>query len=290
MVKGTRWVPLSMAAAAGRVIDATEAFDAAERAMWHGRVEAYAGSFARLCAGPVQDLLDAAGVTTGTYVLDTGTGTGTAAVAASVRGARVRAVDADAGMVAAARERGLDARVAVLPELPFADGEFDAVVANFALNHVGRPRAALTELCRVLRPGGRVAVTLWSARRGAGQDLLGRACAAGGAVPPEGLPRLDPAEDFARTPDGVAGLLRDAGFAAAGCVELDWVHRATVEEWWSGAAGGVATIGRVVTAQDAGTVVRVRREYERLSAEFAGADGRLALPHVALLASGTAPA
>ncbi len=270
--------------------DATQAFDAAERAMWNGRVEAYAGSFARLCARPVEELLDAAGVTAGTYVLDVGTGTGTAAAAASARGARVCAVDADAGMVAAARERGLDARVAVLPQLPFPDGEFDAVAGNFVLNHVGRPRAALAELRRVLRPGGRVALTLWSARRGAGQDLLGRACEAAGAVPPADLPRLDPAEDFARTPEGFAGLLREAGFTAAGCAELAWDHRATAEEWWSGAAGGVATIGRVVTTQDAETVVRIRREYERLSAAFARPDGRLALPHVALLASGAAPA
>ncbi|GCB48777.1 class I SAM-dependent methyltransferase [Streptomyces sp. NL15-2K] len=174
------------------MIDATESFDAAERAMWAGRVEAYAGSFARLCAWPVEALLDAAGVAAGSHVLDAGTGTGTAAVAALGRGARVAAVDADAGMVAAARARGVDARVAVMTELPYPKGEFDAVVGNFVLNHVGRPRAALAELRRVLRPGGRIAVTLWGARHGAGQELLGRACEAGGAVPPSYLPRLDP--------------------------------------------------------------------------------------------------
>ncbi|KKD08566.1 hypothetical protein [Streptomyces sp. WM6386] len=65
-----------------------------------------------------------------------------------------------------------------------------------------------------------------------------------------------------------------------------WDHRAGVEEWWSGAAGGVATIGLVVTSQATQTVVRVRREYERLSAEFAEGEGRLVLPHRALLASG----
>ncbi|WP_347400492.1 methyltransferase domain-containing protein [Streptomyces sp. BK239] len=37
-------------------------------------------------------------------------------------------------------------RVAALPELPFADDEFDAVVADFVLNHVGRPLLALGEL------------------------------------------------------------------------------------------------------------------------------------------------
>ncbi|MCF3134870.1 class I SAM-dependent methyltransferase [Streptomyces olivochromogenes] len=271
---------------------ATEAFDAAERAMWDGRAEAYGRSFARLCAYPVEALLDAARVGAGTRVLDVGTGTGTAAVAARERGALVRAVDADPGMVAAAVRRGIAAEVAVLPELPFPDGAFDAVVGNFVLNHVGRPRAALAELRRVLRPGGRVALTTWGARRGAGQELLGRACTAGGAVPPAYLPRLDPAEDFARTPDGLAGLLREAGFADADAGELAWDHRTTVEEWWGAAADGLATIGLVVTSQDAGTVVRIRHEYERLCAEFAApetnGEGHLALPHVSLLAAATA--
>ncbi|MFF9076900.1 class I SAM-dependent methyltransferase [Streptomyces sp. NPDC014872] len=50
-----------------------------------------------------------------------------------------------------------DVRLAALPCLPFADDEFDAVVGNFVLNHVGRPREALRELRRVTRPGGRPA-------------------------------------------------------------------------------------------------------------------------------------
>ncbi|MDH6585138.1 SAM-dependent methyltransferase [Streptomyces sp. SAI-133] len=269
--------------------DATEAFDAAERSMWKGRTEAYAGSFARLCAHPVEALLDAAGVGADTRVLDVGTGTGTAAVAARARGARVSAVDADAGMVAAARARGIDARTAGLPELPYSDGEFDAVVGNFVLNHVGRPRTALAELHRLLRPGGRIAVTTWSARRGAGQDLLGRACEAGGAVPPPYLPRLDPVQDWPRTPQGLAQLLDGAGFVASEAAELAWDHRAGVEEWWSGAAGGVATVGLVVTSQDPETVARIRREYDRLSAEHTVAEGQLALPHIALLGSGRRP-
>ena len=48
----------------------------------------------------------------------------------------------------------------------------------------------------------------------------------------------------------------------------------------------VATIGLIVTSQDPGTVVRIRREYERLSAEHTVAEGQLALPHIALLGSG----
>lgn len=263
-------------------------FDAAERTMWAGRADAYAASFARLCAHPVARLLDAAEAGTGTYVLDVGTGTGTAALAALARGARVCAVDADAGMVAAAQQAGVAASVAVLPELPFPDGEFDAVVGNFVVNHVGRPRAALAELRRVLKPGGRVALTSWGARRGAGQELFGRAFAAAEAVIPADLPRLDPAEDFARTADGFAELLREVGFTDARAVELEWDHRTTVDAWWGGPAAGVATAGLIVTSQEAGTVVRIRREYERLAGEFTVGGDELALPHIALLACGRA--
>ncbi|WP_033286637.1 class I SAM-dependent methyltransferase [Streptomyces sp. NRRL F-525] len=237
------------------------AFDTAERTMWSGRAHAYAASFARLCAHPVEHLLDAAGIGTGTHVLDVGTGTGTA---------------------------GVEARVAALPQLPFPDGEFEAVIGNFVINHVGRPRAALTELRRVLKPGGRIALTLWGARRGAGQELFGRAFAAAEAVIPADLPRLDPAEDFARTADGFAELLREAGFTDAGARELEWDHRATLDEWWGGPAAGVATAGLVVTSQDAGTVVRIRREYVRLAGEFAAGGHELALPHIAVLACGRA--
>ncbi|MFG2818629.1 hypothetical protein ACGFX4_04280 [Kitasatospora sp. NPDC048365] len=52
----------------------TTAFDAYERRTWAGRAEAYAGSFARLCAHPVPQLLDAAAVGDGTRLLDVGTG------------------------------------------------------------------------------------------------------------------------------------------------------------------------------------------------------------------------
>ncbi|SEL50049.1 class I SAM-dependent methyltransferase [Streptacidiphilus jiangxiensis] len=263
------------------------AFDAAERRMWGGRADAYAGSFARLCAHTVPHLLDAAAVGAGTRVLDVGTGTGAVAAAACERGARVTAIDAEPGMVALARRAAPAAEVhtAVLPSLPFADGAFDAAVANFVLNHVGRPRDALAELRRVVRPGGRIGLTIWCAPGAPGQELLGRAMEAAGAVRPAHLAPLAAEDDFPRTPDGLTGLLDAAGLRGPTSSTLAWDHRAAPDEWWSGPAAGVASIGQLLVSQPAPVRAEARRHYDLLCREYLGDDGRLVLPHRALLAT-----
>lgn len=265
---------------------AMTAFDEGERHTWSGRAAAYAESFAGLCAHPVPQLLDAAGVRRGLRVLDVGTGPGTVAVAACARGARVTAVDAEPGMVELAARAAPEAvaRVAMLPELPFADGEFDAVVGNFVLNHVGRPRAALAELRRVVRPGGSVALTIWAVPAGSGQQLLGRALQAAGAVRPPRLPPLAAEDDFPRDPQGLAALMTSAGLRDASCATLDWDHRVDAEHWWSGVAAGVAFVGQLLRSQPEPVRTAAKRHYDRLSQEFSAPDGRLLLPHTALLA------
>jgi SAM-dependent methyltransferase len=71
-------------------------------------------------------------------------------------GASVIGIDTSARMVELARGRGLDARVGDAQALPFGDGEFDSVVANWMLYHIPDVDRALAELVRVLRPGGRL--------------------------------------------------------------------------------------------------------------------------------------
>jgi SAM-dependent methyltransferase len=272
----------------GRVVQT--AFDESERRTWAGQADAYAASFAKLCAYPVPRLLDAAEVREGARVLDVGTGTGSIAAAACERGAKVAAVDAEPGMVACAAQAApeADVRLAALPRLPFADHEFDAVVGNFVLNHVGRPRAALRELRRVTRPGGRIAVTIWAVPAAAGQALLGRAVQAAGASRPAHLPALAPEEDFPRTEQGMAALLGDAGLLDVVCDTLVWDHRTTLEEWWSGPAAGVATIGQIVTSQNPMVIAEIKDRFESLCADFTGPGGVLVLPHAALMAHGQA--
>jgi SAM-dependent methyltransferase len=260
-------------------------FDGHERRMWAGAADAYAGSFAALCGATAGALLDAAEVGAGTRVLDVGTGPGTVAAAALARGAGVVAVDAEPGMVALAAANAPEAAVrhAVLPELPFPDASFDAVVANFVVNHVEDPWAALSELRRVVRPGGRLAVTIWHGTENTAMSLFGLALEEAGVVRPA-YPTLP--VDFARTAEGLSGLLEKTGWADVVSRELAWTHREDPEVWWSGPAGGVAGIGMTVTGQTPETVARIKSAYDRLVARRVSADGLIDLPARALLASG----
>jgi SAM-dependent methyltransferase len=92
--------------------------------------------------------------------LDVGVGTGADALAlAAELGCEVVGVDASEAMVAEARTRGLrDALVADAHALPFEDASFDGCRADRVFQHLADPDAALAELVRVTKPGGRIVI------------------------------------------------------------------------------------------------------------------------------------
>jgi SAM-dependent methyltransferase len=90
----------------------------------------------------------------GERILDLGCGDGALTERLVAAGCEVVAVDASPEQVAAARGRGLDARVADGEALPFA-AEFDAVFTNAALHWMRDADAVLASVHRALRPGGR---------------------------------------------------------------------------------------------------------------------------------------
>ena len=262
-------------------------FDARERANWAGRAEDYRHSYALVCAGAVPYLADSAGIGPGSLVLDVGTGTGTAAAAAVARGATVSAVDADPGMVATAAALVPEAefQVAALPALPFGDRQFDVVLANFVVNHVGQPRAALAELRRVTVPGGRVAVTAWPQPPSPAIALLTRAIRDCGADRP--AHRLEPSEDFPRTEAGLRGLLGDAGLRDPACRRIDWRLAVEPRAWWD-IASGASWMRTFLASQERALLDKVRDRFDELSSGYRADDGRLCLPVTALLAQGYA--
>lgn len=117
---------------------------------------------------------DRLGLRPGERVLDMGCGAGRHAFEMYRRGADVVAFDQDADELAGVRDLFVAMREAgEVPEgaeadtkegdalaLPFADGEFDRVVAAEVLEHIPADIQAIEELARVLRPGGTIALTV----------------------------------------------------------------------------------------------------------------------------------
>ncbi|GLY92258.1 class I SAM-dependent methyltransferase [Actinoallomurus iriomotensis] len=262
-------------------------FDTYERDLWAGRADVYARGFARLTAHSVGPLLDAARVGAGSRVLDLGTGPGIVAAQAVRRGARVSAVDADP-LMAETAARGVpeaDVRVAVLPALPHEDETFDAVVGNFVINHVGDPVAALAELRRVLRPGGRVALTCWTMPGSGVLALVRDAMEEVGVAWPDDVP-LSPFMTYGR-PDAFAALVGGA-FREARAEVLDWDFTFEPDEWWrDGAMARVGSNAVVLLRQDPPTIARVKEVYDRRLTGYAVGDGRVSVPAHAILAHGT---
>ena len=90
----------------------------------------------------------------GERILDLGCGDGSLTERLLERGAIVVGVDASPEMVAAARSRGIDARVMDATRLTF-DGAFDAVFSNAVLHWIHDQDAVLAGVSRALVPGGR---------------------------------------------------------------------------------------------------------------------------------------
>ncbi|MFV5995265.1 class I SAM-dependent methyltransferase [Streptomyces sp. NPDC056231] len=109
-------------------------------------------------------MLALAGYVVGRQILDAGCGSGPLTAALRDRGAVVTGIDASAGMVELARRRlGDNVALCVADlryRLPFADGAFDDVVASLVLHYLEDWGPTLAELRRVLRPGGRLIVSV----------------------------------------------------------------------------------------------------------------------------------
>jgi ubiquinone/menaquinone biosynthesis C-methylase UbiE len=94
-------------------------------------------------------------------LLEIGSGAGAQAAQAHARGWRVHCVDSSLGMLqqAAAENPGPTWILGDANSLPFEDGEFDAVLLNGVIGYVADPVQTLTEIRRVLRPGGHLVIS-----------------------------------------------------------------------------------------------------------------------------------
>lgn len=100
----------------------------------------------------------------GQTVLDLGAGTGTSSLPFAEAGADVVPCDFSLGMLTEGKSRHPELALTAgdATKLPFADDSFDAVTISFALRNVQDTDAALRELYRVTKPGGRVVICEFS--------------------------------------------------------------------------------------------------------------------------------
>ncbi|MFF5264176.1 demethylmenaquinone methyltransferase [Actinomadura viridis] len=110
-----------------------------------------------------RSVVEAVGARPGERILDLAAGTGTSSVPFAEAGAHTVACDFSLGMlrVGVRRQEGVRRLGFVAGDalrLPFADGVFDAVTISFGLRNVADTEAALREMRRVTRPGGRLLI------------------------------------------------------------------------------------------------------------------------------------
>lgn len=140
-----------------------EAFKLAEKEGWDARAAAYDVFTGRVTTGAIPTLLAMAELAPGKRILDLCCGTGRAAGAAIALGADAEGVDVSASMVKVAQSAFPAARFVTgdAEAIPKNDADFDAVICSFGIMHVGSPETMFNEIARVLKPGGRVALSHW---------------------------------------------------------------------------------------------------------------------------------
>src|SRR5437764_2357268 len=202
------------------------AFAELERRSWSDatRASSYVELFAAAPDQAIDYLLEVAGARPDLKVLDLCCGQGNVSEALVSRGYHVVGVDFSPAMLAFARERVRNATFieADAQDLPFDDTEFDIVVSNLGVCHVPDQPRALTEARRVLRSGGKFAMTVWC-----GPESSPCFASVYAAIKTHGDPHVfapsgPDFHQFARR-DVAVKLLTEAGFANIDVTTVDCV-------------------------------------------------------------------
>lgn len=225
--------------------------------LWGRHAQTWADGIERRMQPLYEATQKALGPLQGLRYLDAGCGAGLALALAHGQGAVVSGLDASEPLldIARARTPGADLRVGDIDALPFDAEAFDVVTAFNAIQYAVDPAAAVAELARVARPGGKVAIGVWGdPARCETEALFGRLRSL--APPPPGAP----------TPLGVSeagvveGLLDRVGLAVVAGAEVSVPFTFTDHEqaWQDHTSAG--PLQKVIDAVGADPVRRVLRE------------------------------
>jgi SAM-dependent methyltransferase len=208
------------------------------------------------------------GVAEGQRALDVGCGPGalTGELVSRLGAENVAAVDPSEPFVAAVAERhpGVDARQGSAEQMPFADDEFDVVLAQLVIHFLKDPVAGVTEMRRVTRPGGVVAACVWD--HGGHEGPLRKFWEAARQIDPN-------VDDESRLPGVRQGQLGDY-FRQAGLEQIYEtsltlaVEHRSFEEWWEPFTLGVGPAGTFVASLEPTYRARLREQCRKMVSEF----------------------
>jgi len=249
------------------------------------------GRWSRILARP---FIAFAGLEDGDRVLDVGCGTGslTFTLLTAANPSEVAAIDFSPVFVEEAKRRNTDSRVAIqqgdATALPFDDRRFDRAMALLVLHFVPQASKAISEMRRVVRPGGVVAAAVW--------DHLG-----GMPVMRMVLDTLAPLDEAAGRLRGeycfkpmmVPGEMREA-FVAAGPLNVEEtsiiirMDYSAFDDFWAPIAAGEGPLGKYVASLNA-TARSVADKAVKAAYESGMADGPRSFVSVAWACKGFVP-
>jgi enediyne biosynthesis protein CalE5 len=215
------------------------------------------------------------------------------AVAQRVPAAEVVLSDVAAEMTAIAAARAAELGLANvttreldLERIDAPDGSYDVVLCREGLMLVPDPELAAREIARVVRPGGRLALTVWGPRQrnpwlGIVFESVSKQL--GTPVPPPGIPGPFSLDDA----DRLREVLLGAGLADVGVAELEVPYRAaSAAEWWTRTLALAGPLAQMLAALPADAAAALRARAIEAIGEYA-TPGGLEIPGVALVASAT---
>lgn len=261
-----------------------DAFKQAEIDGWEARAANYDDFTGQVTTCAIPTLLAMAETAPEKHFLDLCCGTGRATGAASALGARAEGIDVSPAMVQAARAAFPSAvfDVGDAESIPREDDTYDAAICAFGVMHVGSPEAMISEMARVLKPGGRVALSHWVGPPesplfkivfGTMQKLADMS-----VVPPSPPPFALSSEDAMRE------LLERGGFKDVSVVRLPLVFRAPAGKFANHFRAFAARAAVILDNQSDAILQEIYSAWDAQLAEFL-VDGEYRVPMPALAVS-----